>query len=84
MTVDVLIPVYKPDRRFARLLQMLRKQTVVPNRIIIMNTEKSYWNADGYRNIPGMEVHHLTKEEFDHGGTRGVVFRIGYHDIHDG
>ena len=35
MTVDVLIPVYKPDRRFARLLQMLRKQTVVPNRIII-------------------------------------------------
>ena len=33
MTVDVLIPVYKPDRRFARLLQMLRKQTVVPNRI---------------------------------------------------
>ena len=51
MTVDVLIPVYKPDRRFARLLQMLRKQTVVPNRIIIMNTEKSYWNADGYRNL---------------------------------
>ena len=39
MTVDVLIPVYKPDRRFARLLQMLRKQTVVPNRIIIMNTQ---------------------------------------------
>lgn len=52
MTVDVLIPVYKPDRRFARLLQMLRKQTVVPNRIIIMNTEKPYWNADGYRNTP--------------------------------
>ena len=40
MTVDVLIPVYKPDRRFARLLQMLKKQTVVPDRIIIMNTEK--------------------------------------------
>ena len=69
MTVDVLIPVYKPDRRFARLLQMLKKQTVLPNRIIIMNTEKAYWNADGYRDIPGMEVHHLTKEEFDHGGT---------------
>ncbi len=49
MTVDVLIPVYKPDRRFARLLQMLKKQTVVPDRIIIMNTEKAYWNAEGYR-----------------------------------
>ena len=81
MTVDVLIPVYKPDRRFARLLQMLRKQTVVPNRIIIMNTEKSYWNADGYRNIPGMEVHHLTKEEFDHGGTRNLAAWYSESDI---
>ena len=34
MTVDVLIPVYKPDRRFARLLQMLKKQTVVPLSLI--------------------------------------------------
>ena len=81
MTVDVLIPVYKPDRRFARLLQMLRKQTVLPNRIIIMNTEKSYWNADGYRNIPGMEVHHLTKEEFDHGGTRNLAAWYSESDI---
>ena len=23
--------------------------------------------------IPGMEVHHLTKEEFDHGGTRNLA-----------
>lgn len=40
MTVDVLIPVYKPDRRFARLLQMLKKQTVLPNRIIIRIQKK--------------------------------------------
>ena len=45
MTVDVLIPVYKPDRRFSRLLTMLQKQTLAPDRIIVMNTEKSYWNA---------------------------------------
>ena len=81
MTVDVLIPVYKPDRRFARLLQMLKKQTVVPDRIIIMNTEKAYWNADGYRDIPGMEVHHLTKEEFDHGGTRNLAAWYSESDI---
>ena len=81
MTVDVLIPVYKPDRRFARLLQMLKKQTVVPDRIIIMNTEKAYWNAEGYRDIPGMEVHHLTKEEFDHGGTRNLAAWYSESDI---
>lgn len=44
MTVDVLIPVYKPDRVFARLLQMLQQQTRKPDRIIVVNTEKEYWN----------------------------------------
>ena len=30
MTVDVLIPVYKPDRVFARLLQMLQQFSILP------------------------------------------------------
>jgi len=73
MTVDVLIPVYKPDRRFSRLLGMLEKQTVKPRRIIVMNTEKTCWNEGGYQNVRGLEVHHLTKEEFDHGATRNLA-----------
>lgn len=73
MTVDVLIPVYKPDRKFARLLQMLEKQTCRPDNIIVMNTEKSYWNPSGYEGVRGLKVHHVTKEEFDHGGTRNLA-----------
>ena len=46
-----------------------------------MNTEKAYWNAEGYRDIPGMEVHHLTKEEFDHGGTRNLAAWYSESDI---
>lgn len=71
--VDVLIPVYKPDRKFSRLLQMLEKQTYRVNRIIVVNTDKRYWNEDGYRLVPGLEVHHISKEEFDHGGTRNLA-----------
>ena len=56
MTVDVLIPVYKPDRIFARLLQMLQQQTRKPDRIIVVNTEKEYWNPEGYKGIPGLKV----------------------------
>ena len=67
---DVLIPVYKPGKRFARLLQMLQKQTYKVNRIIVMNTEKRYWNEDGYKTVRGLEVHHVSKAEFDHGDTR--------------
>lgn len=70
LTVAVLVPAYRPDKRFSRLLQMLARQTHPVKRLIIMNTEKSLWNEDGYRGIPGMEVHHVTKDEFDHGGTR--------------
>lgn len=71
-TVDVIIPVYKPDRRLARLLSMLARQTLAPGRIIVMNTERSYWNEEGYRQISNLEVHHVTKAEFDHGGTRNL------------
>lgn len=69
-TVAVLIPTYRPDKKFSRLLQMLQHQTHPVKQIIIMNTEKSLWNEGGYDGIPGMEVHHVTKAEFDHGGTR--------------
>ena len=37
-TVDVLIPVYRPDRKFARTLQMLGRQTCRVNKIIVINT----------------------------------------------
>ena len=63
--VDVLIPVYKPDRRFGRLLQMLKEQTYQVNRIIVINTERIYWNEAGYQSIRGMEVHHISKAEFE-------------------
>lgn len=68
--VDVIIPVYKPDNTFRRLLKRLTEQTYPIRRIIIMNTEKSYWKEEEYSWVPNLEVHHVTKEEFDHGGTR--------------
>lgn len=69
-TVAVLVPTYRPDKKFSRLLQMLQRQTYPVKQIIIMNTERSLWNERGYEGIPGLEVHHVEKKEFDHGGTR--------------
>lgn len=42
-TVDVIIPVYKPDAVFETLLERLGKQSYPIRRIIIMNTEQSFW-----------------------------------------
>lgn len=69
-TVDVIIPTYKPGERFLRLLSMLEQQDYPIGKIIIMNTERSYWKKE-YETSERLEVHHLSKREFDHGGTRG-------------
>lgn len=75
MKIDVIIPVYKPGRELFELLDRLSNQTVPVHRIILMNTEERFFEeaVDGtdfsarYRNV---QVHHLSKREFDHGRTR--------------
>lgn len=75
MSVDVVIPAYKPDEKFIKLLTMLSSQTVMPGKIIVMNTLEEYWPKKDIDLLPDpakslLEVHHITKEEFDHGQTR--------------
>jgi rhamnosyltransferase len=74
-TVDVIIPVYKPEMSFYHLIEQLEQQTVKPGKIILMNTGEAYLAPflkktgllDKFANI---ELHHVSPEEFDHGKTR--------------
>ena len=79
--VDVVIPVYKPGRRFACLLERLGQQTFAINRIIVVNTEERYWKPELAEGIAGLEVHHVGKEEFDHGGTRNLGAALSQADV---
>lgn len=75
MSVDIIIPVYKPDKQLFTLVERLQKQTVPVQNIILMNTEEKYFEQLVYgtrfleqnRNV---KVFHLSKREFDHGRTR--------------
>lgn len=68
--VDVVIPVYKPDKNLQILLKRLLRQKYRPNRIILINTEKEFFD-DAVMDIDStIEVHHISKDEFDHGATR--------------
>lgn len=69
-TVSVIIPVYKPDEKFRKLLEGLKRQTYPIKEILIMNTEKEYWKDTWVVGMENVRVEHLKKEEFDHGGTR--------------
>lgn len=74
-TVDVIIPVYKPQKDFLEVLNWLKRQTVKPQHIILMNTEEAYFDQFIYGTkffecYDNCRVYHLSKSEFDHGRTR--------------
>lgn len=79
MTVDIIIPTYKPDETLCLLLHKLQGQTFVVHRVIILNTEEELWKQataaypieQVLKELPcEYEVFHIAKKDFDHGGTR--------------
>lgn len=73
--IDLVIPVYKPDDEFLQLLAKINNQSYPVGKIILMNTEEQYWKEfvikhKEIENFDKLEVHHLTRREFDHGNTR--------------
>lgn len=77
MTVDVIILTYKPKQKFLRLMDRLMKQTLRPEKIIIINTEKALFEKlisvdDFLQRYTGCEIIHLKAAEFDHGNSRNL------------
>lgn len=79
--VDVIIPAYRPGKEFSTLIEHLIKQTMPVHRVIVMNTEEKFWNKELEKNFPVLEVHHLKKQEFDHGRTRAEAAELSDADI---
>lgn len=91
-TVDVIIPTYRPTTRLFKILERLRAQNYPVQRVILVNTEESYfeqliygtsveraYDLDSlFRNV---ELHHIRKEEFDHGGTRRMGVALSDADL---
>ncbi len=71
--IDVIIPVYRPDEKLHRLLLSLERQTVKPSRILLVNTERSLFDEACLTGTEHVEVIHIRKSEFDHGGTRHMA-----------
>lgn len=81
-----MIPTYKPGKEFVKLIQALSGQTLKPHKIIIMNTEEVYFERLMFEcprlyQYADIEVHHVAKWEFDHGGTRHVGMTKSQADI---
>ena len=86
MTIDVIIPAYKPGPKFIKLIKALSEQDVPVNKIIVVNTGEEYWPYEliseaGDKAASLLEVHHIKKEEFDHAGTRNAGVSYSDADI---
>ena len=78
--IDIVIPVYRPGEEFLDVLWLLKKQTQPISRIILINTEKEFFDESVYVNADNIEVVHVTKEEFDHAATRHMGIEMSYAD----
>lgn len=83
LTVDVIIPTYHSDDKLDRLLIMLYKQTVKPNRVIILHTRSYEGELQPLPEIEGsnITVVPIEKKDFDHGGTRKYGASLSDADI---
>ncbi|MBR5761915.1 MAG: glycosyltransferase [Lachnospiraceae bacterium] len=86
MTIDVVIPLYKPPGEFVTLIKMLRKQTLSINCIILVNSGREWYeqfvervsfDASEY----GAEVYHIDAKDFDHAGTRHMAMEKSDADV---
>ncbi|MCR4890656.1 MAG: glycosyltransferase, partial [Lachnospiraceae bacterium] len=84
--VDVVVLTYKPDMSFFDQIAILQRQTVRPNKILIMNTEEKYLRSLLYgtrfmEENPNVEIHHVSKKEFNHGKTRNRAAQLSGADF---
>ena len=75
MVVDVIIPVYRPEReKLTKLIDWLNKQTVKPSHVFFMQTlveEKEDEEVlQMLQKAENVEIVPIEKKDFDHGGTR--------------
>ena len=73
MKIDVVIPTYRPDEKLDRNLAMLKKQTIQPDKILLVNTEEALFHSKVFSTLPQGELIHISKKDFDHGGTRNMA-----------
>ena len=72
---DVIIPVYRPGEKLNKLIDALLSQTLLPRKIILINTEQEeflkFSSEEAFlARSPLLELHHIKKAEFNHGATR--------------
>ena len=69
MTFNIVILTLNSANKISKLLPLIKKQTVQPDEILIIDSDSSD-NTRGLAKTFGGRVIKIKRNEFDHGGTR--------------
>lgn len=81
LSVEIIIPTYKPTKQLIKLLDKLAGQTWPIQKIRIINTEEKYFMKDDLSEYSNLSITHIEQKDFDHGGTRDQAARLSNADI---
>ena len=70
-SVDVVIPSYRPDEKFSRLVKKLQEQEYPIGTIFVINTKAGRFPKE-VEQMEKVKVYHIERREFDHGATRDM------------
>lgn len=79
---DIIILTHKPKQYFVETLKKINTQVILPEKVIIYNTDENSFfdniDREEYELIVKdlkyiYEVYHITKQDFDHGKTRNIA-----------
>ncbi len=80
---DIIIPTYKPGERFLRLFDMLKRQALPYQKLILINTEHELMSEDIRAKVSADErtvLKDISADEFDHAATRAMAVQMSTSD----
>lgn len=79
--VDIIIPTYKPEKKFDILISRLLRQNYPIQKIIIVHTKSGRFPWETVGLSKKISVIEIAPEEFDHGATRNMAVKLSDAEI---
>ena len=77
--VVLLVPTLNPGPAFQGWIDAVRSQTVQPGRVVVIDSGSTDGTLETCR-AAGLEVHPVSRRDFDHGGTRQLGIDLFAHN----
>ena len=73
--LSLIIPTLNAEKYICPLVDSINNQTIVPDEIIIVDSESDDQTVESVKNKPNVKVIQIKRNEFDHGKTRDMALR---------